>query len=66
MSSADVATLKTQGSDPKSELNKQQDQAGSGTNDTQQINGKNVIGESFFFLSSAYFRCTIKEKRRTK
>jgi len=33
----------TQGSDPKPDLNKPQDQTGSGTDDPKQINGKNVI-----------------------
>jgi cold shock CspA family protein len=42
MSSTDVATNPNQGSDQKSD-NKQQDQAGSGTDDPKQINGKNVI-----------------------
>jgi len=41
MSSTDVAT--NQPSDLKSDINKQQDQAGSGTDDPKQINGKNVI-----------------------
>jgi len=45
MSSTDVATNQNQnqGSDQKSDLNKQQDQAGSGTDDPKQINGKNVV-----------------------
>jgi Y-box-binding protein 1 len=44
MSSSDVATNQnTTGSDPKSDANKQQDQAGSGTDDPKQINGKSVI-----------------------
>jgi hypothetical protein len=45
MSSNDVATNQNTGSDQKSDANKQQDQAGSGTDDSQQINGKNVIGK---------------------
>ncbi len=52
MSSTDVAT--NQGSDSKSDTNQnKQDQAGSGTDDPKQINGKNVIGmynSLFFFL----------------
>jgi len=43
MSSNDVATNQNQGSDQKSDANKQQDQAGSGTDDPKQINGKNVV-----------------------
>jgi Y-box-binding protein 1 len=43
MSSNDVATNQNNGSDQKSDTNKQQDQAGSGTDDPKQINGKNVI-----------------------
>jgi len=43
MSSNDVATNQNTGSDQKSDTNKQQDQAGSGTDDPKQINGKNVI-----------------------
>jgi cold shock CspA family protein len=43
MSSTDVATNQNTGSDQKSDANKQQDQAGSGTDDSQQINGKNII-----------------------
>lgn len=55
MSSTDVATNPNPGSDQKSDLNKQQqDQAGSGTDDSKQINGKNVIGKRevvfLFFL----------------
>lgn len=42
MSSNDVATNQNSGSDQKSDANKQ-DQAGSGTDDPKQINGKNVI-----------------------
>jgi len=41
MSSNDVAT--NQGSDQKSDANKQQDQAGSGTDDPKIINGKSVV-----------------------
>lgn len=43
MSASDVATNQNVGSDPKSDANKSQDQAGSGTDDPKQINGKNVI-----------------------
>jgi len=44
MSANDVATNQnTTGSDQKSDANKQQDQAGSGTDDPKQINGKNVV-----------------------
>jgi Y-box-binding protein 1 len=43
MSSTDVATNQNQGPDQKSDVNKQQDQAGSATDDPKQINGKNVI-----------------------
>jgi len=43
MSSADVATNPSQGSDQRSDVNKQHDQPGSGTEDPKQINGKNVI-----------------------
>jgi hypothetical protein len=53
MSSTDVATNQNQISDQKSDINKQQDPAGSGTDDQKQINGKNVIGKSIllgFFL----------------
>ena len=53
MSANDVATNPNQGSDQKSDANKQ-DQAGSGTDDSKQINGKNVIGKRevvfLFFL----------------
>ena len=46
MSANDVATTnQPTASDPKSDANKQQqDQAGSGTDEPKQINGKNVIG----------------------
>ncbi len=54
MSSTDVTTNPNQGSDPKSDLNKLQDQAGSGTDDPKQINGKNVIGE--YTLCLFFFR----------
>lgn len=43
MSSNDVATNQNTGSDQKSDTNKSQDQAGSGTDEPKQINGKNVI-----------------------
>jgi cold shock CspA family protein len=43
MSSNDVVTNQNVGSDQKSDANKQQDQAGSGTDDPKQINGKNVV-----------------------
>jgi len=43
MSSNDVAPNQNQGSDLKSDANKHQDQAGSGTDDPKQINGKNVV-----------------------
>lgn len=43
MSSSDVATNQNTGSEQKSDANKPQDQAGSGTDDPKQINGKNVI-----------------------
>jgi len=42
MSSNDVATNQNTGSDQKSDTNKQ-DQAGSGTDDPKQINGKSVV-----------------------
>jgi len=42
MSSTDVATNQNQAPDQKSDVNKQ-DQAGSGTDDPKQINGKNVV-----------------------
>ncbi len=45
MSSSDVATNQNTGSDQKSDANKQ-DQAGSGTDDPKQINGKNVVGKT--------------------
>ena len=62
MSANDVATNQNQGSDSKSDASKQ-DQAGSGTDDSKQINGKNVIGKRevvflFFFLSLSFFRLT--------
>lgn len=41
--SSDVATNQNTSSDQKSDANKSQDQAGSGTDDPKQINGKNVI-----------------------
>ena len=44
MSTNDVATNQNQGSDQKSDANKQ-DQAGSGTDDSKQINGKNIVGK---------------------
>lgn len=57
MSSTDVAA--NQGSDQKSDTNqnKQQDQAGSGTDDPKQINGKNVVGKKqlVFLLVFLYF-----------
>lgn len=43
MSSNDVATNQNTASDTKQDANKPQDQAGSGTDDPKQINGKNVI-----------------------
>jgi Y-box-binding protein 1 len=45
MSSTDMAANQNQGSDQKSDTNqsKPQDQAGSGTDDPKQINGKNVV-----------------------
>jgi hypothetical protein len=53
MSSNDVVANQNQGgSDPKSDANKQ-DQAGSGTDDPKQINGKSVVGKHqlvFLFL----------------
>ena len=42
--SSDVATNQNTASDTKQDANKPQDQAGSGTDDPKQINGKNVIG----------------------
>lgn len=42
--SSDVATNQSTASDQKSDANKSQDQAGSGTDEPKQINGKNVIG----------------------
>jgi hypothetical protein len=54
MSSTDVATNQNQGSDQKSDINKQQDQAGSGTDDPKQINGKNVIGKCILL---GFFMC---------
>ncbi len=45
MSSNDVGTNQNVGSDQKSDANKQQDQAGSGSDDPKQINGKNVVGK---------------------
>jgi hypothetical protein len=45
MSTAEVVTARNQPSDPKSDLNKQQDQSGSGIEDPTEINGKKVIGE---------------------
>ena len=49
--STDVATNPNQGSsDPKSDLNKPQDQAGSGTDDPKQVNGKSVVGKSMCFF----------------
>jgi len=42
MSSTDVAANQNQGSDQKSDVNKQEP-AGSGTDDPKQINGKNVV-----------------------
>jgi hypothetical protein len=57
MSSTDVATNQNQGSEQKPDVNKQQDQAGSGTDDSKQINGKNVVGKllcfSFLFLRTS-------------
>jgi hypothetical protein len=57
MSSTDVATNQNQGSDQKSDVNKQ-DQAGSGSDDPKQINGKNVIGKNslLFFSFFAQFQ----------
>jgi len=43
MSSNDVVSNQNTGSDQKSDANKQQDQAGSGSDDPKQINGKNVV-----------------------
>lgn len=64
MSSNDVAANPAQGSEQISDANKQQDQAGSGTDDSKQINGKNVVGKRwlvflflrfFFFHSLSYY-----------
>lgn len=61
MSANDVATNPNQGSDQKSDANKQ-DQAGSGTDDPKQVNGKNVIGKCismyvlFSFFSHRFLR----------
>jgi hypothetical protein len=57
MSSNDVVTNQNVGSDQKSDANKQQDQAGSGTDDPKQINGKNVVGKKqlVFLLVFLYF-----------
>jgi hypothetical protein len=56
MSSSEVAPNQNQGSEQKSDTNKQE-QAGSGTDDPKQINGKSVVGKkqvvflfSFFIL----------------
>ena len=54
MSTGDVATNQTAGSEPKSDANNQQDQAGSGTDDPKQINGKNVIGRHTLFFSCLF------------
>jgi cold shock CspA family protein len=43
MSSSEVPTNQNQGSDQKSDGNKQQGQADSGTDDPKQINGKSVV-----------------------
>jgi cold shock CspA family protein len=43
MSSSEVAASQNQGSEQKSDANKQQEQAGSGTDDPKQINGKSVV-----------------------
>ena len=62
--SSEVAANQNSGSDQKSDSNKQQqDQAGSGTDDQKQINGKNIIGKivelvflfSFFLLILHYY-----------
>ena len=45
MSTAEVVTARSQASDPKPDLNKQQDQSGSGNEKPTEINGKKVIGE---------------------
>lgn len=55
MSSNDVATTQNPGSDPKSDANKGQDQAGSGTDEPKQINGKNVIGKKTNLFFSFFF-----------
>ena len=57
MSSNDVATNQNAGTDQKSDANKQQDQPGSGSDDSKQINGKNVIGKwkNYLFFSLIFF-----------
>jgi len=61
MSSSEVAASQNQGSEQKSDANKQQEQGGSGTDDPKQINGKSVVGKkqvvflfSFFILLCAF------------
>lgn len=66
--STDVATNQSQGSDQKSDTNKQQDQAGSGTEDPKQINGKNVVGKCTFFICFFFFLffCALPTKEKRK
>jgi hypothetical protein len=64
MSSSDVATNQNTGSDQKSDANKQQDQPGSGTDDSKQINGKNVIGKYNLFFS--FFLCALRQNIKHK
>lgn len=64
--STDVATNPNQGSsDPKSDLNKPQDQAGSGTDDPKQVNGKSVVGKSMCCFLSITFRRRIRFVKTT-
>ncbi len=68
MSSNDVATNQNQGSDQKSDANKQ-DQAGSGTDDPKQINGKSVIGMKqlvFLFCFLPAFRNEMQQAAACK
>ena len=60
MSANDVATNQNQGAEQKSDANKPQEQAGSGSDDSKQINGKNVVGKRrLVFLLLALSRFTL-------
>ena len=67
MSASDVAANQNTGSDQRTEnnQNKPQDQTAANNNDSNQINGKNIIGEktaTLFF--SCWFLVVEREKNK--